>query len=173
MKKSNDGLEAYVGIAVLAVGFYTGLAMLSLLVVYFLMAQLGKKYLSSKAMPYVDTIAIQASLILIMVIYLYVLHSYQFLYISNLYALIITALTVVGLIWMIKNPSLNPAIMLTVFQFILIATGIIEMLEMEIGSDLHRAYANSVVWRVMGLLLLWRTYSLQNNNAVSMDSNVS
>ena len=159
MKKEKDGLEAYIGISFLVVTLYTGLNMLYLMVLYSLIFFLGKKYLSSSAAPYVQTVAIQASLIILPIVYLVVLYTKDFLYFSNVFELCISCFTLIGLVWLIHRPTLNPIIMLTVFHSILIALGLRELSNMEIGSVFHRALANLAIWRIVGLILMWTTYS--------------
>lgn len=159
MKKEKDGLEAYIGICLLVVTLYTGFNMLYQLVAYAFIFFLGKKHLTSAATQYIQTIAIQASLILLQLVYLVILYTKDFIYFSNFFEFVISCFTLFGLIWLIQKPSVNPVIMLTIFHLILIIVGLRELFVMEIGSVFHRAQANFIVWRIVGLILMWYAYS--------------
>jgi hypothetical protein len=159
MEKSKDGLEAYIGICLLAVTLYTGIIMLYQLAIYFLIARVAKQLTVLKTSPYIDAIAVQASVIASIVIYLIQMYVIERnLYTSNFFELVANLFTIVGLIWLIKKPSLHPIIMLTVFQLALIVITLTEMLNMDIGSLFHKAFANSILWRSIGLLLMWMVY---------------
>lgn len=159
MKKEKDSLEAYIGICFLVVTLYTGFYMLYQLVAYSLIFFLGKKYLSPAATPYIQTIAIQASLIILLCVYLVILYTNDFLYFSNIFELVLSCFTLFGLIWLIQRPGINPVIMLTVFHLTLIIIGLRELFIMEVGSIFHRALANFIIWRIVGLILMWAAYS--------------
>ena len=171
MEKSKDGLEAYIGICLAVVTFYTGILMAYQLAIYFLLVWIAKKFVILKTNPYIDTITVQASVIvsvLIYIIQLYVIEQYT--YISYAFALVANLFTVVGLVWLIKKPSLHPIIMLSVFQSALIALTLIEMLNMDIGSLFHKGYANSILWRLIGLLLMWVAFSAESKQIDSSSS---
>jgi hypothetical protein len=158
-KKSEDGLEAYIGLCLLIVSLYTGLLMLYQLLAYFLIFGIAKKFLDSKASLFIETIAVQASLVVFIFIYLLqIYYVEQYFYISNVFEITANIFTLTGLIWLIRKPSLNPIIMLSVFQSILIIIGLVEMYNMEVGTLFHKAFANAIFWRFVSLVLMWLAY---------------
>ena len=158
IKKSNDGIGLFTGIAGLAVGLYSGIFVLLLLAAYGVTSWCGKKFLNRKAIPFLPTIAVQISLIVIPTTFYLILYLKGLMPLSATFLLIDMSLPCIGLIWLIMKPGVKPAIALSVFQLVTLGVNVMAILEMDIGTQNHKALANYIVWRVGALYLLWAPF---------------
>jgi hypothetical protein len=172
-KKSNGDFGVYFGIAGLTVGFYTGIFFLHMMLAYGLVFWLGKKFFNAKSIPYLTTIAIQASLIIVLGTYAFYGYAKGILVITIVFLILDIAIPLIGLAWFIKVPNLKPVIMLTVLMLITLVVNFINILPMEIGSQGHKALANYIVWRSAALFLLWSIFLKQKNIASNVDKEIS
>jgi hypothetical protein len=165
-KEEGDGVGKYAGVAGLAIGLYTGIFILFMMVGYFTTSWLGKKFLNGKAVEYIETIAIQASLILVPAAFMTYIVANGLMPLTYVFVLFDVALPIVGLMWLIKRPSLNPLIVLTIFQLIVLAVNFINIFEMNIGTQDHKALSNYIVWRIGAIYFMWSVYFNNKNNDV-------
>jgi len=172
-KKSNDGLGIFTGIAGLAVGLYSGIFILLLLAVYGMTSWCGKRFLNRKAIPFLPAIAVQASLIVIPTAFYFILYLKGLMPLSAAFLLIDLSLPCLGLIWLIKKPGSKPAIALGVFQLLTLGVNVMAILEMDIGTQNHKALANYIVWRLGALYLLSAPFLWQKEEIIPETEKVS
>ncbi len=169
-KKSNDDFGRYAGFAGLAVGFYSGIFVLLMMAGYFATSWLCKKFINSKAILYIQTIAIQSSLVLIPAAFMAYGHTKGLLPLTVDFIVFDISLPILGLVWLIKKPSLNPLIALTIFQLIVLSVNFINIFEMDIGSQNHKALSNYIVWRIGAIYFMWSAYLDKNNDTQNVET---
>lgn len=169
-KNNDDSIKKYAGFAGLAIGLYSGIFVLLMMAGYFLTSWMGKKLFNEKAILYIETISIQTALVLVPAGFMAFIVSKGLMPLSLDFLVFDVAFPIIGLIWLIKKPSLNCLITLTIYQLIVLTVNFINIYEMDIGTQNHKALSNYIVWRIGAIYFMWSAYIQQKSNTQNVQA---
>ncbi len=165
--KTKGNFDILGWIAGLAVGWYSGIYLLVLMACTFTILWLLKKILKPDATIYLSTIAFQAgSIFMATGFLLFIVFRTEIPIRPDLFYLIFDfVVPIAGLIWLALNPGLKPVVFLTVYQSYVLIVNVYNFSSMEVGSSNHKALATYILWRLIALFIMWRSYiSTKNTN---------
>ena len=153
-------------IAGLVVGWYSGIFILVLMACTFTISWLLKKMLKPDATIYLSAIAFQAGTVFMMTgSFLFIVFRTDISIHPDIFLIFDLVVPISGLIWLALNPGLKPVVFLTVYQASALIVNIYNFSSMEVGSSSHKALATYILWRLIALFIMWRSYiSTKNTN---------
>lgn len=144
----------------LAVGWYSGVIALFLVLAAIPFWWLGKKLLRPAAQVYGEALAAQAGQVIFIVsatVSLAVISKVSVPVSSIALGVMLDMLIPsLGICWLALRPGLKPVVFLSGYQIFALVVNVIGLLEMSVGTQGHKAFAAHIVWRLIALSLMWK-----------------
>jgi hypothetical protein len=130
------------------VGGYLGLYLIIPLALILLCGWIANKTVRSSAKPIVPTIALQAGHALWMGLSALII---------NQWGLVIGDIVIiaVGLVWLLNQLSINPVIMLTIYQIAVLMVNLNLFFSPEANDEAHRALLATIIIRILAVITMF------------------